>query len=74
MKSLPRLIVVVCAVAVSIPAAMATPPSHQAKFVVAPEIVISHTPDRSFIGPGTIRLENGDILMAAPLGRPPTNF
>ena len=41
---------------------------------MAPEIVISHTPDRSFIGPGTIRLENGDILMAAPWGRPPTNF
>ena len=74
MKSLPRLIVVVCAVAVSIPAATATPPSHQATFVVAPEVVISHTTDRSFIGPGTIRLEHGDILMAAPWGRPPTNF
>jgi hypothetical protein len=54
--------------------ATATPPSHQAEFVVAPEVVIAHTPDRSFIGPGTIRLENGDILMAAPWGRPPTNF
>jgi hypothetical protein len=47
---------------------MATPLSHQAKFVVAPEVVVSHSPDRSFIGPGTIRLENGDILMAAPWG------
>jgi hypothetical protein len=54
--------------------ATAGPPSHQADFVVAPEVVIAHTPDRSFIGPGTIRLENGDILMAAPWGRPPTNF
>ncbi|MEI6257947.1 MAG: sialidase family protein [Planctomycetota bacterium] len=74
MKSLPRLVIVVCAILGSIPAATATPPSHQATFVVAPEIVISHTPDRSFIGPGTFRLENGDILMAAPWGRPPTNF
>jgi hypothetical protein len=41
---------------------------------VAPEVVISHTPDRSFIGPGTIVLDNGEILMAAPWGRPPTNF
>jgi hypothetical protein len=54
--------------------ATATPPSHQAEFVVAPEVVIAHTPDRSFIGPGTFRLEIGDILMAAPWGRPPTNF
>jgi hypothetical protein len=37
-------------------------------------VIIAHTPDRSFIGPGTFRLENGDILMAAPWGRPPTNF
>jgi hypothetical protein len=74
MKSLPRLAAIVCAVLGSIPAATATPPSQQAKFVVAPEVVISHTPDRGFIGPGTIRLENGDILMAAPWGRPPTNF
>jgi sialidase-1 len=74
MKSLPRLLVVFCLLARSAAAATAGPPSHQADFVVAPEVVIAHTPDRSFIGPGTIRLENGDILMAAPWGRPPTNF
>jgi photosystem II stability/assembly factor-like uncharacterized protein len=74
MKSLPRLLVVFCLLAGSAAVATATPPSHQAEFVVAPEVVIAHTPDRSFIGPGTIRLENGDILMAAPWGRPPTNF
>jgi hypothetical protein len=74
MKSLPRLLVVFCLLAGSAAVATAGPPSHQADFVVAPEVVIAHTPDRSFIGPGTIRLENGDILMAAPWGRPPTNF
>jgi sialidase-1 len=74
MKSLPRLLVVFCLLAGSAAAATAGPPSHQADFVVPPEVVIAHTPDRSFIGPGTIRLENGDILMAAPWGRPPTNF
>jgi hypothetical protein len=74
MKSLPRLLSVFCLLAGSAAVATATPPSHQAEFVVAPEVVIAHTPDRSFIGPGTFRLENGDILMAAPWGRPPTNF
>ena len=74
MKSLSRLLIVFCLLAESAAVATATPPSHQAKFVVAPEVVIAHTPDRSFIGPGTFRLENGDILMAAPWGRPPTNF
>lgn len=49
-------------------------PLAEARFVVPPETFISHTPERSFIGPGTIRLENSDILMAAPWGRPPTNF
>jgi hypothetical protein len=74
MKSLPRLLIVFCLLAGFTAIATATPPSHQAEFVVAPEVVIAHTPDRSFIGPGTFRLENGDILMAAPWGRPPTNF
>lgn len=46
----------------------------RALFLVPPEVVIHHTPQRSFIGPGMIVLENGDILMAAPWGRPPTNF
>jgi hypothetical protein len=46
----------------------------KAHFIVEPEIFIHHTPQRSFIGPGMIVLENGDLLMAAPWGRPPTNF
>ena len=74
MKSFLGIFVVICGLAGSIPAASASPPSQHAEFVVAPEVVIHHTPDRSFIGPGTIRLENGDLLMAAPWGRPPTNF
>jgi photosystem II stability/assembly factor-like uncharacterized protein len=66
-----------CGVAAAvIPAAAADAPKpfQEATFVVEPSRFLSHTPDRSFIGPGTIRLENGDILMAAPWGRPPTNF
>jgi len=46
----------------------------KAQFIVPPEVFIHHTPERSFIGPGMLRLEKGDILMAAPWGRPPTNF
>jgi hypothetical protein len=46
----------------------------KAQFLVPPDIFIHHTPERSFIGPGMLMLENGDILMAAPWGRPPTNF
>jgi hypothetical protein len=49
-------------------------PSAKAEFIVAPEVFIRHTAERAFIGPGTFLLENGDILMAAPWGRPPTNF
>ena len=45
-----------------------------ARFVVPPAVFIRHTAERSFIGPGMIALANGDILMAAPWGRPPTNF
>jgi len=48
--------------------------TEKADFMVPPEIFINHTPERSFIGPGMFVLENGDILMAAPWGRPPTNF
>lgn len=48
--------------------------AEKAKFIVEPEIFIHHTPERSFIGPGMFALENGDILMAAPWGRPPTNM
>lgn len=39
-----------------------------------PQVFIRHTANRSFIGPGTIRLNDGSLLMAAPWGRPPTNF
>lgn len=46
----------------------------RARFIVEPEVVIRHSAERSFIGPGMFVLENGDILMAAPWGRPPTNF
>lgn len=46
----------------------------KAEFIVEPEIFIHHTAERDFIGPGTILLDDGDILMAAPWGRPPTNF
>lgn len=46
----------------------------RADFLVKPEIFLSHTAERAFIGPGTVRLANGDLLLAAPWGRPPTNF
>src|ERR1700722_16112981 len=46
----------------------------KARFIVDPAIFLHHPPERSFIGPGMFRLENGDILMAAPWGRPPTHF
>jgi hypothetical protein len=45
-----------------------------AEFIVEPKLFIRHTAERAFIGPGTFLLENGDVLMAAPWGRPPTNF
>ena len=44
------------------------------RHIEGPRVFIGHTAERSFIGPGTIRLDNGDILMAAPWGRPPTDF
>ena len=46
----------------------------KARFIVPPEVVVHHTKERSFIGPGMFVVESGDILMAAPWGRPPTNF
>jgi len=45
-----------------------------ASYVEAPRLFIRHTAERSFIGPALFRMESGDILMAAPWGRPPTNF
>ncbi len=46
----------------------------KARFIVDPERFIRHTAERSFIGPGMIRLDSGELLMAAPWGRPPANF
>lgn len=46
----------------------------RARYLTEPRVFVRHTEQRSFIGPGTIRLANGDLLMAAPWGRPPTNF
>lgn len=46
----------------------------RAQYLVEPGTFIRHTEQRSFIGPACIELSNGDILMAAPWGRPPTNF
>jgi hypothetical protein len=63
-----------CLLAGTISSESAPPSLQSASFVVKPEVFIHHTPERSFIGPGMLALENGDILMAAPWGRPPTNF
>ncbi len=46
----------------------------RAKYIQEPGVFIRHTEQRSFIGPGTIQLKDGAILMAAPWGRPPANF
>ncbi len=51
-----------------------TAPLGHACFVEPPAIFVRHTAQRQFIGPGTIMLPCGDILMAAPWGRPPTNI
>ena len=48
--------------------------AEKAHYLVPPEVIIPHTAERSFIGPGMFVFETGDILMAAPWGRPPTNF
>jgi hypothetical protein len=59
MKSLPRLLIVFCLLAGSAAVATATPPSHQADFVVAPEVVIAHTPDggRTWREQGRLKIE-----------------
>jgi hypothetical protein len=46
----------------------------RAAFIEGPQTFIPHTAARAFIGPGMTRLADGDILMAAPWGRPPTDF
>jgi hypothetical protein len=67
-------LIVACPAASTLAAESNTTPWQRARFIVAPERFLRHTPERAFIGPGTFVLENGDILMAAPWGRPPTNF
>ena len=71
MKSL--IILGASALAAAAAAAEVSTPVAEARFVVPPETFVLHTADRAFIGPGTIVLANGDILMAAPWGRPPTS-
>ena len=46
----------------------------RAEFVEAPAFFIRHDGERQFVGPGMFRLGNGEILLAAPWGRPPANF
>ncbi len=46
----------------------------RARYLIEPATFIRHTEQRSFIGPACVALPGGDILMAAPWGRPPTNF
>jgi hypothetical protein len=45
-----------------------------ATFILPPELIIRHIPDRSFIGPALVRRLVGTILMAAPWCRPPVDF
>ncbi|MBS0633367.1 MAG: exo-alpha-sialidase [Verrucomicrobia bacterium] len=49
-------------------------PYPRADFIVPPAIVIPHEPEHVFIGPGTIELPGGDLLMAAPWGSAPAEF
>jgi len=46
----------------------------RARYLAAPTVFVAHNAQRSFIGPGSIALPNGDLLMVAPWGRPPTDF
>jgi sialidase-1 len=46
----------------------------RAVYIEEPAVFIRHTARRSFIGPGLYKRESGDLLMAAPWGRPPTHF
>lgn len=49
-------------------------PFPRADFILKPEVVIPHEPEKIFIGPGTIELPDGDLLMAAPWGSAPAEF
>ena len=55
-------------------AAEPAPPFPRVEFLLKPEVIVRHTPERVFVGPSLFRLENGDILMAAPWGRKPADF
>lgn len=46
----------------------------RAHSLFTPQVFLRHSSERSFIGPGAIRLLDGSLLMAAPWGRPPANF
>jgi hypothetical protein len=46
----------------------------RATFIEPPALFLPHTAERAFIGPGMCLLPDGDLLMAAPWGRPPTDF
>jgi len=54
--------------------AMKALPYARAEWVVPPVTIVPHQPERVFIGPGTTRLLNGDILMLAPWGCAPATF
>jgi hypothetical protein len=49
-------------------------PFPHATCVLAPRTVIAHRPDQVFIGPGTIELTDGELLMVAPWGSAPAEF
>ena len=49
-------------------------PFARAQFVVPPDIVITHLRDRVFIGPGTVLLPDGAVLLLAPWGSAPALF
>ncbi len=70
-----RRLAVAFVLAVSYASAAATPlPYARAAWVVPPGVVVPHEPERVFIGPGTIALPNGEILMLAPWGSAPALF
>ncbi len=49
-------------------------PYARAEFIVPPAVVIPHARDRVFIGPGTVQLANGSLLLLAPWGSAPALF
>lgn len=53
------------------PARLAMP---RAEFVREAKVVVAHRPEQVFIGPGTVELPNGELLMVAPWGSSPAEF